>query len=82
MTSLPDLDKRVNAMQRFEPEPFDRWYGRFVETVDEGWRGPVAERAKDHAERVARTLAQRLTGVEWDPSPSPVAAVDRSGGRP
>ncbi len=74
--------QRINDVQRFEPELFDRWYGLFVETVDEGWRGPVAERAKDHAQRVARTLAQRLTGAEWDPPPRPVAAVDPSGGRP
>ena len=34
---------------------------------DEHWEGPVSERAKAHAGRVAATLARRILNVEWTP---------------
>lgn len=73
--------QRVHGMQAFDPDLFDRWYSLFVETVDEGWRGPMAEQAKDHAERVARTMAQRVVGVAWDPPPA-ATPVDLRASRP
>jgi hemoglobin len=55
----------VHAVERFRTEYFDRWYLLFAQTVDEGWRGPVAERAKTHAARIAGSLARRLLDLEW-----------------
>ena len=57
--------QRVHEVECFKREFFDRWYLTFADTVDEGWRGPLAEKAKDHAARIATTLAGRLLGVEW-----------------
>ena len=57
--------QHVHALQAFEPEYFDRWYALFAASVDGRWRGPFADTAKDHAARMAGTLARRILGVEW-----------------
>ena len=54
----------------FEAELFDRWYLLFMASVDEGRRGPIADRAKAHAARIAVVLARRLIGLQWEPPPS------------
>jgi hypothetical protein len=46
----------VHELEPFQVEFFDRWYGLFVETVDGGWAGPIAETAKRQAARVDNTL--------------------------
>jgi len=58
--------EHVHELQAFEAELFDRWYLLFVASVDEGWRGPIADRAKTHAARIAAVLARRLIGLEWE----------------
>jgi hemoglobin len=58
--------REVHELETFRGEFFDRWYRLFVETVDEGWRGPIADRAKTHAARIAATLARRLLDLEWE----------------
>ena len=60
---------RVHALEPFQSEMFDRWVGLFVESVDLRWQGPIAERAKAHAEIVARNLSRRLLGEDWEPPP-------------
>jgi hemoglobin len=55
----------VHDLQAFRAELFDRWYLLFCGTVDEAWRGPIAERAKIHAARIATVLARRLLDIEW-----------------
>jgi hemoglobin len=57
--------QRVHNVEAFRAELFDRWYLLFCETVDESWRGPIAERAKSHASRIAAVLARRLLDIEW-----------------
>ncbi len=57
--------REVHAVERFRKEYFDRWYLLFVQTVDQGWSGPVTERAKTHAARIAGSLARRLLDLEW-----------------
>ena len=59
--------QQVHVLEAFRPELFDRWYLLFVETLDQGWRGPMTEHAKIHAARIARTLARRLLDLEWEP---------------
>ena len=59
--------QEVHEIEAFQPELFDRWYSLFVESVDEGWQGPIAEAAKAHAARIAGALARRLLGVDWKP---------------
>ena len=55
----------VHELEPFRSVLFDRWYGLFVESVDRGWKGPTAERAKLHAAKIAAVLARRLNGIEW-----------------
>jgi hemoglobin len=58
--------QRVHELGAFTVDHFDRWYTLFVASVDRGWRGPVADKAKVHAEQMAAVLARRLLAVEWE----------------
>lgn len=58
--------RHVHELEPFEIEHFDRWYTLFVETVDAGWAGPIADTAKHHAARMATMLARQLLGAEWE----------------
>ncbi len=59
--------QQVHEIESFRPELFDRWYLLFVEAIDAGWQGPIAEHAKVHAARMAGVLAGRLLDAEWNP---------------
>ena len=59
--------RRVHEIDAFRAEHFDRWYSLWVESVDAGWAGPMAERAKRHAARIATSLARRLLDTTWLP---------------
>ena len=50
-----------------EREHFDRWVMIFDSTVDRMFEGPVADKAKQLAARVADSLHMRLTGVPIEP---------------
>jgi hemoglobin len=62
----------VNDLQPFTIEHFDRWYGQWVATIDGRWAGPLAEKAKVHAARIAITLARQLPEIAWNPVRGPV----------
>ena len=47
----------------FGPELYERWLELFDATVDDGFRGPVADLAKDRARRMAHALQRLLGGV-------------------
>lgn len=66
--------RRVHDAEPLGVEHFDRWYCLFVDVVDAGWAGPIAERAKAHAERTARMLARQLLQVDWTPPASECAS--------
>jgi len=53
----------VHARRPFAPELFARWLELFESTVDERFAGPLADRAKSRARRMARALALLLDGV-------------------
>jgi hemoglobin len=59
--------ERVHAVETFRLEHFDRWYALFVEAIDARWAGPIAERARSHAARMAANLARRLLDAQWAP---------------
>ncbi len=63
--------QHVHDIEPFELALFDRWYSRFVETVDAAWVGPLADAAKVHAARMATVLARHLLDAHWEP-PVPV----------
>jgi hemoglobin len=65
----PDYDIDLFATHRplhdrdpFTPELFDRWLQIFDDTVDGGWTGPTASRAKKRATGLAWAMAQRFLG--------------------
>lgn len=62
----------VHYQRSFEPKHFERWLTLFHETLDLGWVGPHAERAREIANNVARVHSSQLIGVavEIEPSPS------------
>ncbi|MEA2169743.1 MAG: hemoglobin [Solirubrobacteraceae bacterium] len=59
---------RLHEKVTLRPGHFSRWLQVWHETVDELFAGPVADRAKDHAVRVAGGFMRRLAG-----RPDPVA---------
>jgi hemoglobin len=65
---------RVHRLEPFTTEMFDRWTGLWASTVDAAWSGPLADRAKSHATRVAGTLERKLPQLEG-PSPHPAEAT-------
>jgi hemoglobin len=54
--------RRVHEQQPFTAAHFVRWLELFHETVDLGWAGANAGRAKALAENVARVHSRQLTG--------------------
>ena len=52
----------VHARQAFTAADFERWLSLFTETLELGWRGPLADRAREFAERVAYVHSQQLIG--------------------
>ncbi|HXH58176.1 group III truncated hemoglobin [Iamia sp.] len=63
--------RHLHGLQPIEPEHCDRWFSLWVSCVDDGWVGPYAERAKDHAAVLMAGMARRLFGFTW---PAPMAA--------
>ncbi len=57
--------QRVHDLHAFRPEHFERWFALWTGTITEGWSGPYADRAIDHAARVAGAMSHRLTGDTW-----------------
>jgi len=64
------VHEHVHQLQALRLEHFDRWFALFVESVDARWRGPYADAAKDHATRMAGTLARRILHETWPAPPS------------
>jgi len=65
--------RRVHELQPLTADLFDRWYGLWVATINQGWAGPSAEKAKAHAAKIAGSLARQLPQIAWDSSRCPVA---------
>lgn len=57
--------QHVHELDGLTQELFDRWYLLFAASVDAGWRGPMADKAKAHAARMAGVLAHRIIGLDW-----------------
>jgi hemoglobin len=51
---------RVHEQRAFTAAHFERWLSLFHETLELGWTGPRAERARQLAEHVARVHHQHL----------------------
>jgi hemoglobin len=53
---------QVHAKRAFTAAHFERWLSLFHETLELGWTGPRAERARRLADDVARVHSQHLVG--------------------
>jgi hemoglobin len=62
--------RHVHDLSAFRVEHFDRWYALWALSVDAGWSGPLANRAKRHGARIARSLARQLLDIGWQPPAS------------
>jgi hemoglobin len=71
--------RRVHELQPLTADLFDRWYGLWVATIDQGWAGPSAEKAKAHAAKIAGSLARQLPQIAWDSSCCPISPGETSG---
>lgn len=59
----------IHEQREIGPEAFDRWLQIFEDTVDGGWTGPEASRAKKRATGMAWAMAQRFLGHGvWRPA--------------
>lgn len=67
----------LHSLEPLTREMFDRWYGLWSACIDERWSGPIADRAKAHAGRVAATMARRIPDLDWSP-PAAALAVEPS----
>lgn len=64
-----EMHRPLHDADSFTPELFDRWLEIFHDTVDGGWAGPYADRAKKRATGMAWAMAQRLLGKgTWRPA--------------
>lgn len=52
----------IHHLQPFTASHFERWLSLFHETLDLGWVGPVADRAAELADNVARVHSHQLIG--------------------
>ena len=56
------VHRQLHDQVPLTPAMFDRWLALWSEAVDEAATGPVADRAKDTARRVADAMARQLFG--------------------
>ncbi|MGH9079358.1 MAG: group III truncated hemoglobin [Acidimicrobiales bacterium] len=68
--AILNTHRHIHDQLPLTTDHFDRWFGMFVATIDQQWSGPFADTAKDHAARIATTLARKLPRISWEPAPS------------
>jgi len=60
-----NIHRALHAKRPLEPRDFERWLTLFSQTLDEGFSGPGAERARKVATHIARNMQIALIGREW-----------------
>lgn len=58
-----EVHRTIHRAHPLTADRFDRWLTLWNATVDEMYRGPVAERAKLQAGRIARAMHRRLSSA-------------------
>lgn len=53
----------LHDITAFDQALFDRWLEILETTLDDGWRGPIAEQARKRGHGYAWAMAKRLTGT-------------------
>ena len=67
--------RHLHAKEPLRAAHCDRWWHLWCESLDSGWVGPGAERAKDHAASLMRGMAKHVFGFDWSPSEPAVRAL-------
>jgi hemoglobin len=67
--------RQLHEIVAIEPAHCDRWFGLWVQCIDERWAGPVAEQAKTHAGALMTGMATHIFGFAWTPTVSGGAAA-------
>jgi len=67
--------RRIHELQAIEPAHCDRWFGLWVQCIDQRWSGPYADHAKQHAQTLMAGMAKRLFECPW---PTPDVAPEPS----
>lgn len=76
------VHRSLHVRHPLRPQHFGRWLDIWTETVDESFGGPVAERAKTQASRIAASMSRRLSAVQVEnPPPSSSEAKAGKSGR-
>lgn len=70
MGALIASHQHVHDIEPLRIEHFDRWYALWERSIDLGWTGPTAERAKRHAARIGGSLARKILDQPWEPAPA------------
>jgi len=55
-----NIHRRLHSQRPLEPADFERWLALFIRTVEEGYAGPKAERAKRVATAIAANMSASL----------------------
>lgn len=63
--SVTKVHRHLHELAPIGPDHCDRWFALWVATVDAGWSGPYAERAKAHAESLMAGMAKHVFGFTW-----------------
>ncbi len=64
-TSVIKVHRHLHELAPIGSDHCDRWFTLWVATVDAGWSGPNAMRAKAHAESLMEGMAKHLFGFTW-----------------
>lgn len=79
-TSLTKVHRHLHGQRPIESDHCDRWFSLWAATIDAGWTGPHADRAKAHAEALMAGMAKHVFGFTWR-APDPAEAATSRVGR-
>ena len=63
--SVTKVHRHLHGQRPIEPDHCDRWFSLWALTIDTGWTGPYADRAKDHAATLMAGMAKHVFGFTW-----------------
>lgn len=59
------VHRHLHAQRPIGPVHCDRWFALWVDSIDAGWSGPYADKAKGHAATLMAGMAKHLFGFAW-----------------
>ena len=71
------VHRHLHGQRPIEPDHCDRWFALWALTIDAGWTGPYAVRAKDHAATLMAGMAKHVFGFTWTAPDRAEAATGR-----